>query len=186
MTANPAWIEAIATCVMAVASLSVIWQLRQGRDQLRQTLKWNRLTATYTLFNLARFSDCQRAATRRLIAYGYDLVQETEPVPFSVVDSVCANQESLLDINDYLNLLEDYSAAVNAGMVDGDFAYQLMGAVITAHHRLLKPLIERTRRQTGELDCWIELTKLADKWTRMDENQTQNRGIRALYRDSRS
>jgi hypothetical protein len=186
MTVDFARIESIATCVMAIASLSVIWQLRQGREQLRQTLKWNRLTATFTLFNLPRFNECRRAVARRLMAYGYDLVQQTEPMPSSVVESVRANQESMFDADDYLNLLEDYAAAVNVGMVDAAFAYQLMATVITRDHRLLKPLIERTRSVSGQPDCWIELTKLADKWTRMDEDQTQNRGIRAMYRDSLS
>jgi len=164
--------------------VSVIWQLRQGREQLR--LKWNRLTATFTLFNLARFNDARRAAARRLIANGYDLMQQTEPMPSPVVQSICANQESFLDVNDYLNLLEDHAAAVNAGMVDGDFAYQLMGTVIGRDHRLLKPLIERTRHASGLPDCWRELSKLAEKWTRINEDAQQNRGMRALYRDSRS
>lgn len=174
------WIQALATLISAGVAVVLIKQLSLAKDQLtlareqlRLGVNWNKLSATFTFFNIETFTDRERVAAEKLSQLNVELYHQKGPLTPNVVESVLKDADYFREVKSFINFLEDYAAAVHTGVMDSEVSYQLMADLVTRYYEIFKPVIEARRDEIGNRRLWIEFEKLALVWEprRVEEEQ---------------
>ena len=189
----PAWLQAIAAIVTAVVSFFVLRQLSLAKRQLELTVnqidlarvqmklgtQWNKLNATFTYFTNEMFIERERAVADKLSSIGVDLYIANKPLNDDIVQKMIEDKSIYRDTKDYLNLIEDYAAAVRVGALDYDCSYAIMSGIIVRYHQVFLPFIKRLRNDFDDHECYIEIEKLALDWQAKYEHE-KNENMRRM------
>lgn len=169
-----AWgsVVSAAVSVILLVQVAFLWyQLRQTKEQLVETAKWNRLNAAFTYFQSDVILQKERAAVEALSAVGYDLLDAAEPLTGPQLKALKADVTKFYPVKDLLNVAEDFATAVHIGAIDEDAAFGMMAILITKWERFLRPVIDERRNANGSAAVYCEVEKLARSWRRRLDRQ---------------
>lgn len=132
--------------------------------QDRKNAKWHKLLSYHTYF-----ADCPSA--QRVEAL-YAALGELEALAAFKGSGAALDPDTvgkILDcptksqaIRKYLDGFEQLAAAINCGVVDGDYAFGIEGTRVTRTYTIFAPLIRKLQEQNFR--AYLELASLADAW----------------------
>ena len=175
-----AWIGSLAAAVSAVVAIFLLRQLlltsRQlelAREEMKLNARWNQLSAAFTYFGNKELAERELEAVETLQALKINLYDQKSTLGDDIVEAVLIDQTHFRKVKGFLNFLEDYSAAVNAGVMDSEVSYALMADLITRYYKIFRTLLEKRRTRIDNPRLWIELEQLALQWEprRIDEER---------------
>jgi hypothetical protein len=132
--------------------------------QLRKTVLWNKLNATFSIFSSQRLLDRESAAAKALLGVGIDLYQQRTVLSDDKVNAIIADPTIYPHVKGFLNFLEDYSMAVNVGALDENTAFLLMAEVLNRHYEVFMPLIAKRREAASSPRLWEQLESVVRRW----------------------
>lgn len=95
------------------------------------------------------------------------------PIPKTVVDAIESTRESRLTVRKFLDDYEEFCAAVNARVVDPEYAYGIEGTRVIRVKIVFEPLISRMRAENKYTRCYLELMKLGEEWKLRREREAR-------------
>lgn len=139
-------------------------RLISARQQYDATVEWNKLSASFTFFKNESFTLREQEAAEALTAHNVNLYQQMDRLTGPIVLAIIEDVNTFRQVKAFLNLFEEYAAAVHAKVLDHDTAFALMSAVVVRHYNIFAEVIAKRREQLGQGALWVELEKLALKW----------------------
>lgn len=92
------------------------------------------------------------------------------PVPTTALSAINADPEKWKFVRSYLDAFEEFCGAVNAKLVDEDYAYSLQATRVIRNYTVFQQLI--LQYQQGAPTAYVELSKVAIRWgMRMNVNE---------------
>lgn len=89
---------------------------------------------------------------------------DLSPIPKPIVEAIESTRQSRLTVRKFLDDYEEFCAAVNARVVDPEYAYGIEGTRVIRVKMVFEPLISRMRAENRYTRCYLELMKLGDEW----------------------
>lgn len=151
------WSQVIATIIAAVG----VWL---AYAELQKTTRWNKLSGNYTFFSNEIFTERELAVSASLQKLNVNLRDQKEPLSTNVVQTLLTSKDLYPSVKAFLNFLEDYSLAVQTGVLDEDASYALMADVVTRMFRVFEPLIVARRNAMGRSFYFEQFELLARSW----------------------
>ena len=142
-------------------------------EQLKRTIMWNKLNATFALFGNKQYSECQVPVAAEFARLGMEFYSRKVPLTEAEVTSIVEDSAAFGALKSFLNYLEDYATALNVGVLHKGTAFQLMGDVITRHFRVYQPLILHRRRMMEQPALWCELQIAAIVFNKLLEERAK-------------
>lgn len=167
------WLEAVGTVITALVSLFLLRQITLTKEQLESTVKWNKVNATFTYFTNAMFMERERIVSEVLSKLGIDLYLTEESLDDHIVKEILNDPLKYREVKDFLNLLEDYAAAVRVGAFDPDCSYNIMSEIIPRYKKVFMPFIKELRDIKKNELVFIELENVALVWESRYEKEKQ-------------
>lgn len=157
---------ALATLIAATAIGVGIAQVREARKALKDNRAWNRMNAAMTYMPVPDI--IRHDWEEKLEGTFLRFISRNDPLsPEEVTRLNHADEaETRFLLRAYLNILECYCAAVNAGLAEAEIARRLWGYKILRHFNELKPYIEHARHTTNNSDLYNEIEALCKVWTK--------------------
>ena len=160
--------------VTAVAASFAYRQLKLTRHNIDLVYQWNRLNAVFTYMDNDGYKRSEEAAAKILSQFSLDLYHEKDGISATISQAIINDPEKFKPVKDFLNTIEGYAAAMNAGAVVQDVAYGLRGDRIIRNFDVFRPLIEMERERSQNHRYWIEMEKIANKWRERRLTEKQN------------
>jgi hypothetical protein len=160
------WIQAISEGVAACVAIILLIGLYLTAKQIKEATKWNKLNAAFTYYNSDIFLRRERAMVDVLVTMELDFYEMKIPLDETNTDVIWSSLPKFREVRDYLDVLEFYAIAVNAGVLDDDCAYALGYGYVTRAVCVFQPIIEKMRQSTNHDDYYIEIEKLESKWSK--------------------
>lgn len=132
--------------------------------QIRATVRWNRINATFTYLPDAIFAERERAVAREMTEFGIDLHQVDRELSPEAVTGIMRESRSFAVIKDFLNLFEGYATAYQAKAIDKDQAYVLVASQFIRYFTIFKPLIVELRKRRSSETYWSEFQRVVEEW----------------------
>lgn len=147
----------------AVAAINVSANtLDQARAAFVQTTEWNRITSTYTFFDLNRNAEIER----RLYEEGEKLgLRFDKELTKAEVAKIVEAPALFIAAKEFLNDFESYSAAYQIGALHKELAFQLLGTRISKEYLVFAPFVEYLREQFKDIGILHELEVTAHEWS---------------------
>lgn len=174
-----AWAQIVTAVVTVLLLLTLVLTRRQvklTREQIESAVRWNRINATFTFFSTEQLAKPERAMVKSLQKLGINYHQQLAALTARQLEAICGNAEVLIDVKEFLNMLDDYATAVRSGALDADTAFAMMRYVVSRHYRTFKPFIQRRRRETDDQSVYCELEGLAEAWLTRAEEERRREG----------
>jgi hypothetical protein len=150
------WIKASGTIIAAVS-------LYLAYRQLRASVRWNRIDATYAFLPETVYLERERAAANALLGIEIDLYKQEKPLTPEIVTSILNDSNVFKEAKDFLNLFEDYATAYKAEAVDHDHAYLLSASRFIRYFQVFQPFIRELRARRENPMIWREFELLVTK-----------------------
>lgn len=158
------WLQPIATSVAAIAAVFLLLQILLLKRQIQLSTKWNKLSITFTCFSIDRFVERERRADDALNSINIDILHRDTPLDNNEIKLIWENRKVFRQIKDYLNLIEEFAAAVLVGALDPDCAYAILNHRINTVATVYQPFIDYAREKLENNKIYIEFEKLSTKW----------------------
>ncbi len=157
-------------------------------NQIRDARIWNKLHFTYTFFpnnheleDLEIFLDDRVAFWKRnaplknnevLALLGQDSLNEQELLDLSKAFTGTAQSKNVKDelceagrkLKFYMNQIEEYCAAIQAGIIDSESAKQIYGYKFKRSFEKALPWIVQLKSIKNEGSLYIEIVKVLNDW----------------------
>lgn len=156
-------IAALAAILMAIFTYKLLSQLKFTKEQIRFSSQWNKLNATFSFFPLAKFHECHKRTATALKKY-INLYTLNSPISEEMARKIFDDNEAYEELGNYIDLFEEYSTAVNAGVLDKDCSYRLHGALLPSVQKHFQPFINLIREKKNDETIFIEIEKLSLEW----------------------
>ena len=147
----------------AVTAINVsVDSLNQARAAFQQTTEWNRITSTYTFFDLDRNSQIEK----RLYEAGAKIgLRFDKELTTEEISKIVETPALFLAAKDFLNDFESYCAAYRVGALHRELAFQLLGTRISKEYFVFAPFVEYLRNQFKDIGILHELEVTANEWS---------------------
>ena len=160
---------------LGVVSLLLVWA------QLRHTAVLSRLLSYHQYFhdlpNISKVRDLYRALERNRISVPtwHSPLSETD-IGSLLADEQAPPDKAELVVREYLNDFEEFASAINCGLIDEDYAYQLEATrALNAHYGFRQMVIhwhaedkQLSERSSGSIpvttNYYGELRSVAERW----------------------
>lgn len=141
-------------------------QQEESFEQLQRDHSWR----CYAFYH-QHFSDIPSAALRKGV---YELADAADtrfidcflergrPMPSAVLDKIRGTPSEWDFIRPYLDGFETFCGAINAKLVDEDYAFSLQATRVIRNYTVFEPLIDEYKRATPSAYC--EFYKVAYRW----------------------
>jgi hypothetical protein len=193
------WIQGIASAVAAIVAIILLKQLHllgkqlhlmreqveQSAEAFAASIQWNKINAAFTYFSSEVILKSERAASKALESVGFDVKDAEQPLGQDNLAKLKENLDYFYDVKDFLNLLEDYCTAVQAGAIDEDAAYAMNSGFIVRFQYLLEPFIVDRKEFLKDPEVYCELEKLATTWRARDKERLARRDEKVAEADRR-
>lgn len=153
-------------------------QLQENHQQMVDDHHWKTIVSYHELFRDGVPSESIRkpmydfAVQKGFIKCFDDL---GDPMPAKVLAECISDTDARQIIRPYLDEFEKFCGAVNAGIVNENYALSLQGTRVIRNFTVFKGLIKHFQRANGL--AYVELEKLATKWAiqrRIEEQSRRN------------
>lgn len=142
--------------------------------QLRASIRWNRINATFTYLPEAVYIERERAAAEAMKTIGIDLYQQELPIERKTVDQIFNDSQVFKEAKDFLNMFETYAAAYKANAVDRDHSYGLNASQFIRYYVVFKPFIYELRSRRKNNKFWMKFERLVQKdWLERQEKEIE-------------
>lgn len=160
--------------VTAVALFSVLLAWRQ----MSQTVRWNKLQAHHSFFRETPNRQLEKQVYEHAARIGVSIDRAVPPVDLG---KIYADRDALFAVKAYLDEYEELCTAVNVGTVDEDLAFAIDSARVLKAYRVFDPFIRELRERLKNEELYVELEKVALRWSRLEEGRREAR-LRELER----
>lgn len=140
--------------ILGLMSLYLVWY------QIRQAIRWNRVTNHQMLLGYLPGEELERAVLGILTKYS--AVRDTE-ISHQIAEKLYLDVDAFVAIKSYLNKYEHFCAAINAGAVDEEHAYALHSGRVVMVHDVYRNFIDVVRVKRGPM-TYIEIERIAVRW----------------------
>ena len=148
--------------------------------QLRRTITWNKLNATFALFPNKQYTEHQALVATEFIRLGIPFSSRLDPLTEAEVASIVNDPAAHGALRSFLNYLEDYSTALLGGVLHKGAAFQLMGDALTRYFRIFEPLIRLRREVMCQPALWVEFQMASEVFKRLLETRASNQTKRPI------
>lgn len=176
-------------CVWSAGLFSVLlirrqlWIQEQQATQTLEQLKIDHQWKTYESYH-RHFANVPDRPTRdklidRLKQLGLIpcFKHRGSPIDDDQVRLICECPEVFDDIKASLDCFEAFCGAINAKLVDEDYAFSLQATRVVRHHTVFAPLIAELHK--GSPSAYVELTKVATRWS-IRQRATEGRMVEGM------
>lgn len=154
---------ALATIGIAYFTYKLLSQLKFTKEQIGFSNQWNKLNATFSFFPLDRFHKYRKQTAIALKKY-INLYTLNSPISEEMARKIYDDNEAYRELGNYIDLFEEYSTAVNAGVLDKDCSYRLHGSSLPSVQKCFQPFINLIREKKNDETIYIEIEKLILEW----------------------
>ena len=151
---------------IGLVSLIILWR------QIKQASLWNKLRTQHDLWGCLPDENLDKSILEILRSKNQN---ESRKIPKDLSENIYNDAEMFTTIKTYLNKYEQFSAAINVGAMDEDYAYRLHSARICYVYTTFENFIKILRVRRKEDEFYIELQKLALKWRKRSQKEKQKR-----------
>lgn len=150
-------------------------QLQENHQQMVDDHQWKTIVSYHELFGQGIPNEDTRKAMYDL-AVANDFIDCFDdlgkPMPANALQA-CINTSEMRQITrPYLDDFEKFCGAVNAGIVNEDYARSLQGTRVVRNFTVFKELIRHF--QIANSRAYVELEKLAMKWDEQRKNEEKS------------
>ena len=131
-------------------------------QQLKRTVAWNKLNATFALFGNKQYSECQEPVATEFARLKIEFYSRVDRLTADEIKMIVDDTKAYGALKSFLNYLEDYSTALNVGVLEKETAFQLMGDVLTRYFDVFEPLILQRRVLMKQPALWCEWEKASE------------------------
>lgn len=154
--------------ITAIGIESLILIVAQGRA----TIVWNRLFAYHKFFQDRPPEHRIDALQKMAVELGcMNCIKGVEPLPKTAIPAILNNREHLFTVSKYLDDFEVLCGAINARIVDPEYAYHLEGTRVIRAFVMFDPLICELRKENKYSRCYLELQRLGAQWKKRREEE---------------
>lgn len=151
---------------IGLVSLIILWR------QIKQASLWNKLRTQHDLWGCLPDENLDKSVLKILRSKNQD---ENRKIPKELSENIYNDAEMFTTFKTYLNKYEQFSAAINVGAMDEDYAYRMHSARICYVYNTFENFIKILRERREEDEFYIELQRLASKWQKRTQKEKKRR-----------
>lgn len=139
-------------------------QRRQLLEQQAEDHRWR----TYSFYH-QHFADIPPESCREKV---YEIAQDLhfincfndrgQAMPAAALSTILGDKDLWEKVRPYLDHFEIFCGAINAELVNEDYAYSLQATRIVRNYTVFQPFIEHHQRTAAT--AYLELSKVAERW----------------------
>lgn len=178
LMALPAGQDTVATKAAVVQTGAVVlglFSIVLTALQVRVNATWNKVLSYHNHFGSLITPEVIEKVKKVAIDRGFtDHLTEGTTIPETIAAAILENADSESLIGCYLDEFEEFCGAINAGVVDNDYAYGLEGTRILRVWNIYKLFIKKCRESDGSSPyVYKQLEVVAHRWA--DRRQYDNK-----------
>ena len=184
VTFNQQWTPIIRLIVTLVGFVFVIIQIRIGLRSLDTNLRWNKVNASYSLFDIKQNTQVRVDLQNRLDEEKIE-VKLRENISPESADKIYENTKCMAKATEYLNEIETFCTAIQYGAVDSELAYHLYHARFIRQFEIFEALVKKIRKESslGGDHILVEFEKTVIEWR--DRVAKEKRGLGGTIKNSK-
>lgn len=163
-------ISSASTFLIALFTYKLLSQLTFAKEQIYSSNQWNKLNATFSFFPLDRFHEYEKQTAIALKEY-INLYTLNSPISEEMAKKIFDDKKAYMELKNYIDLFEEYSNAVKAGVLDKDCSYRLHGALLPSVQKYFQPFINLIREKKNDNTILIEIEKLSLEWQERTQSE---------------
>ncbi len=159
--------------VQAGAVLLGLFSILMAALQVRVNATWNKVLSYHTFFGDLITPEVLKALFVAADECGFkEKLKKYEALDDAHVEKIMGDAEHDATVSCYLNEFEEFCTAVNAGVVDDEYAYKLEGARLIRVSTVFAKYIHRCREDgISSRNLYAELEHRARRWNERKQDE---------------
>lgn len=150
----------IINSIIAIIGLASVILLYR---QMQFNYKWNKRMSHFTI-QTWQHDELENEVVRNIQRLGIKMALRISKLTDKEVLKIINDEPAYLSLMSFLDRIEYYCTAINCGLIDFKFAYNMYGVKYVQLFKVYAPFILRIRSKHQENTIYIEFDKIASKF----------------------